>query len=126
MDTDSFTAYIKTDDIYKDIAGDVEPTFDTLNYELDRPLPKAKNKKGIGLMKDKLGGKIMTKFVGLRAKTYSYLIDDGREDKKAKGTKKCVIKKKLKFENYKNCLEATQLQNKINHLEKYKINVNSL
>ena len=77
-------------------------------------------------MKDKLGGKIMTKFVGLRAKTYSYLIDDGREDKKAKGTKKCVIKKKLKFENYKNCLEATQLQNKINHLEKYKINVNSL
>ena len=77
-------------------------------------------------MKDKLGGKIMTKFVGLRAKTYSYLIDDGREDKKAKGTKKCVIKKKLKFENYKNCLEATQLQNKINHLEKYKININSL
>ena len=126
MDTDSFTAYIKTDDIYKDTAGDVEPTFDTLNYELDRPLPKAKNKKGIGLMKDKLGGKIMTKFVGLRAKTYSYLIDDGREDKKAKGTKKCVIKKKLKFENYKNCLEATQLQNKINHLEKYKININSL
>ena len=126
MDTDSFTAYIKTDDIYKDIAGDAEPTFDTLNFELDRPLPKAKNKKRIGLMKDKLGGKIMTKFVGLRAKTYSYLIDDGREDKKAKGTKKCVIKKKLKFENYKNCLEATQLQNKINHLEKYKINVNSL
>ena len=115
MDTDSFTAYIKTDDIYKDIAGDVEPTFDSLNYELDRPLPKAKNKKGIGLMKDKLGGKIMTKFVGLRAKTYSYLIDDGREDKKAKGTKKCVIKKTLKFENYKNCLEATQLQNKINY-----------
>ena len=88
VDTDSFTAYIKTDDIYKDIAGDVEPTFDTLNYELDRPLPKAKDKKGIGLMKDKLGGKIMTKFVGLRAKTYNYLIDDGREDKKAKATKK--------------------------------------
>ena len=51
-------------------------------------------------MKDKLGGKIMTKFVGLRAKTYSYLIDDASEDKKAKGTKKCVIKRKLKFENY--------------------------
>ena len=42
-------------------------------------------------MKDELGGKIMTKFVGLRAKTYSYLIDDGNEDKKAKGTKKSVI-----------------------------------
>ena len=49
----------------------------------------------------------MIKFVGLRAKTYSYLIDDGSEDKKAKGTKKCVIKRKLKFKNCRNCLEAT-------------------
>ena len=63
-------------------------------------------------MKDELGGKIMTKFVGLRAKTYSYLIDDSSEDKKAKDTKS-VIKRKLKFENYKNCLEATQRENKI-------------
>ena len=46
-------------------------------------------------MKDELGGKIMTKFVGLRAKTYSYLIDDCSEDKKAKDTKKCVIKNKI-------------------------------
>ena len=46
----------------------------------------------------------MTKFVGLRAKTYSYSIDYGSENKKAKGSKKCVIKRKLKFENYKNCL----------------------
>ena len=58
-------------------------------------------------MKDELGRKIMRKFVGLRAKTYSYLIDDSSEHKKAKGTKKCVIKRKLKFENYKNCLQAT-------------------
>ena len=58
-------------------------------------------------MKVKLEGKIITKFVGLSAKTYSYFIDDGSEDKKAKGTKKCVIKRKLKFENYKNCLEST-------------------
>ena len=43
---------------------------------------------------------------------YSCLIDDGSEDKKAKGTKKCFIKRKLKFENYKNCLEATQLEKK--------------
>ena len=60
----------------------------------------------------------MIKFVGLRAKTYSYLIDDGSEDKKAKGTKNCVIRRKPKFENYKNCLEATQLENKINYLQK--------
>ena len=59
-------------------------------------------------MKDELGGKVMTKFVGLRAKTYSYVTDDGCQDKKGKGTKKCVIKKQLKFENYENCLEATK------------------
>ena len=51
-------------------------------------------------------------FVGLRAKIYSYLIDNGTEDKKAKSSKKCIIKRKLKFENYENCLEATQLEKK--------------
>ena len=68
-------------------------------------------------MKDKLGWKVITKFVGLKAKTYSYLVDNGSEDKKAKSAKKCVIKK-LKFENYKSCLEATQLGNKINYRKK--------
>ena len=68
-------------------------------------------------MKDKLGPKIMTKFVGLKAKTYSFLIEDGSEDKKAKATKKYVIKRKFKFENFKNCLEATQLESKINYLD---------
>ena len=100
MDTDSFIAYIKTSKIYEDIAEDIETRFDISNYELDKPLPKGKNKNIIGLLKDELGGKIMTKFVGLRAKNYSYLIDGGSEDKKkAKGTKKCIIKRKLKFEN---------------------------
>ena len=87
-----FIIYIKTDDIYKGIAEDVETRFDTSNFELDRPLPKGKIEKVIGLMKDELGRKIMTKLVGLRAKAYSYLIDDGCEDKKAKDTKKCVLK----------------------------------
>ena len=63
-------------------------------------------------MKDKLGGQIMEEFVGLRAKTYSYLKDNNDEDKKAKGTKKCVIKRKRKFEDYKNCLEAGKIENK--------------
>ena len=56
-------------------------------------------------MKDELGGKIITEFVTLRSKTYSYLTDDNKEDKKAKGTKKkCVIKGMIKFNDYKNCL----------------------
>ena len=55
-------------------------------------------------MKDELGGKIITEFVTLRPKTYSYLTDDGKENKKAKGTKKCVIKKMIKFNDYKKCL----------------------
>ena len=59
MDTNSSIVYIKTNGIYKDIAEDVETRFDTSKYELDRPLPKGKNKKGIGLMKDELGGKIV-------------------------------------------------------------------
>ena len=104
MDTDSFIIYIKAEDFYKDIADDVECKFDTSNYEADRPLPAGKNKKVIGLMKDELGHKIMTEFVALRPKTYSYLKDDCKEDKKAKGTKKCVIKRELKFNNYKDCL----------------------
>ena len=63
-----------------------------------------KNKKVIGLMKDELGGKILTEFVTLRPKTYSYLTDDGNKDKKAKGTKKCITQRMIKFDDYKNCL----------------------
>ena len=55
-------------------------------------------------MKDELGGRIMTAFFTLRPKAYTYLIDDGKEDKKAKGTKKCVIKRMSKFDDYKKCL----------------------
>ena len=95
---------IKTNDFYKDISNDVENRFDTSNYEVNRPLPTGKNKKVIGLMKDELGGKIITKFVTLSPKTYSFLTDDGKEDKKAKGTKKCIIKKMIKFNDYKKCL----------------------
>ena len=85
MDKESFIVYIETGDIYKNIAKDVETRFGTLTYELEcnpieRLLPKGKNKKVIGLMKDELGRKIMIKFVGLKAKTYSYLIDDSNEE----------------------------------------------
>ena len=74
MNTDSFIMNIKTNDFYEDIANDVENRFDTSNYEVSKPLPLGKNK------------------------------NDGKEDKKAKGTKKCVIKKMIKFNDYKKCL----------------------
>ena len=105
-DTDSFVIYIKTKDFYKDISDDVERWFDTSNYDKNdkRPLPIGKNKKVPGLFKDELGGKIITEVVALRPKTYAYLMDDGSNHKKAKGTKKCIIKQKLMFENYKDCV----------------------
>ena len=88
-------------------------------------LSKGKNKKVIVLIKGELGRKVMTRLVALRAKTYSYLIDDGSEEK-AKGTKKCVMKRKPKFENYKICLEATQPDKKLSHLEKNKTDIDCL
>ena len=68
----------------------------------------------------------MTKFVGLKAKIFSYLIDDSSENKISKTHKKYVIKRKLKSKNYKSCSQATQFENKINYLEKNKINIDSL
>ena len=63
-----FLAHVKTDNIYKDIAEDVETRFDTSNYEINKPFPRGKNKKVIGLMKDELDEQIVKKNVGLRAK----------------------------------------------------------
>ena len=74
----------------------------------------AKNEKVIGLMKDELGGQIMKKIVELRSKAYSYLKDNNEEDEKAKVTKKCgVIKRNLKYNDYKKSLEASQIESKI-------------
>ena len=106
MDTDSFIIQIKTKNFYKDIADDAEKWIDTSNYDKNdkRLLPVGINKKVLSMLKDELAGKIMTEFVMLRAKTYAYLIEDGSEQKKAKGTKKCIIKRELMFENYKDSL----------------------
>ena len=109
MDTDSFILQIQRDDFFKDINNDVNKWFDTSNYEKNdnRPLEIGKNKKVIGKFYDELGGKILTEFVALRAKTYTYvqLNDDKLEEhKKAKSAKKCVIKKHLSFDLYKKAL----------------------
>ena len=104
MDTDSLVYHIKTENFYSDIVNDLEERFDTSGYVPDHPLPFGKNQKIIRLMKDELGGTIMTEFVLLRPKLCSYKKLDGSEDKKCKGIKKCVFKKTLTFKDYKNCL----------------------
>ena len=86
-----------------DIADDIPTRFDTSGYCSNRPLPTGLNKKVVGLIKDELGGDIMTEFAALRSKLYSFRKTDGSEDKKRKGIKKCVVKKTLSFEDYKNC-----------------------
>ena len=105
-DTDSFIYHIKTEDFYSDISGDVTERFDTSGYDKAdaRPLPIGLNKEVIGLMKDELGGKIMTEFVALKPKSYAYRKLDNNEDKKCIGIKKCMMNKTLNFDDYKNCL----------------------
>ena len=105
MDTDSFIIFIKISLLTLKIG--------LILQIMNRPLPTGKNKKVIGLMKDELGGKIITEFVTLRPKTYSFLTDDGKEDKKAKGTKKSVIKTMIKFNDYKKCLLSDEVMLKL-------------
>ena len=111
MDTDSFIVHIETEDFYIVIAKDVDKWFETSVYDKDhnRPLPIGKNKKVIGMFKEELNGKIMTELCAPRAKTYAFKYDNDKEKKKTKGTKKCVIKNDLTFENYKELV----LKNKI-------------
>ena len=68
----------------------------------------------------------MVKFVRLWAKTYSCLKDYDDEYKKAKGTKKCVIKRNLKFRDYKKCWKTSQIKNVINYSEKKEINADNI
>ena len=104
IDTDSFIMHIKTDDFYKDISADVDKWFHASNFNKNdnRPLEIDKNKKLLCKFKDKIGSKTMTKFVALRAKTCSFLIDEYTDEdyeknkivnKKAKKTKKCVVER---------------------------------
>ena len=116
MDIDSFIIHIITEDFYEDIANDVERCFDKSSYDENKtvtiPLPIGKNKKVISLFKDELGGKIMKEFCALKPKTYPYSIDGYDDDydknklinKKAKGSKKCAIKRRLIIENNKDSL----------------------
>ena len=125
MNTDIFIVHVKTEDIYKYITKDVETRFDTSNYEIGRPLPMGKTE-SIWVNERQIRWTNHEKTVGLRAKTYSYSKDNNDKDKKAKETKKCVIKWKLKFKDYKKCLKASQIENMMIYLEKREIDVDWL
>ena len=105
-DTDSLMYEIQTEDFYKDISGDVKDRFDTSDYPENHPsgIPTGINKKVLGMFKDEAAGKIIKEFVGLRAKLYSYKMDEGGESKKCKGIKKRVVESSISHEDYKTCL----------------------
>ena len=107
-DTDSLLYEIETEDFYKDISGDVKDRFDTSDYPENHPsgIPTGVNKKVLGMFKDEEAGKIINEFVGLRAKLYSYKMDEGKEKKRCKGIKKAVVEKSIRHEDYKTCLKT--------------------
>ena len=118
-DTDSLVLEIETEDFFADISADVPKWFDTNDFSPEHPavlngMPIVpENKKKIGLMKDECGGAVMTEFVALKPKLYSFLTEEDekiREKQKAKGVKKCIIRKSLRHENFKKCLMSGQSQ----------------
>ena len=82
-----------------------------------RPLPIGMNKKVIRKFKDEPGEKVITELITLRAKVYANLKEDGSEHKRAKGTKKCIIKREIMFENYRESLKIKSYQNRNKDLE---------
>ena len=111
-DTDSLMYEIETEDFYKDISEDVKDRFDTSDYPENHPsgIPTGINKKVLGMFKDEAAGKIIIEFVGLRAKLYSFIMEDGKENKRCKGVKKQVVESSITHEDYKTCLRTGKEQ----------------
>ena len=105
-DTDSLFYEIQTEDFYKDISGDVKNRFDTSDYPENHPsgIPTGINKKVLGMFKDEAAGKIIKEFVGLRSKLYSFIMEEGKENKRCKAVKKQVVENNITHEDYKTCL----------------------
>ena len=101
-DTDSLMYEIQTEDFYVDISADVKHRFDISNYSDNHPsgIPSGFNKKVPGMFKDEVDGKVIDKFVGLRAKLYSYKMFEGEESIKCKRVKKSVVKNSITQEDY--------------------------
>ena len=122
-DTDSLCYYIQTKDIYKDMKKDKQ-LFDTSDYPKDHKLYSEKNKKVLGKMKDETAGKLITEFVGLRAKLYAFKTLENKEIKKAKGVKKSVINQAINIEDYKRALfENETVYRKMNTIQSKKHDV---
>ena len=102
-DTDSLTYEIETSDVYQDFWNDKDK-FDNSDYPQDSQYFNTTNKKVIGKFKDEAAGIPITEFVGLRSKMYSYMKDNQKGGKTAKGIKKNIIKNDIKHENYKEVL----------------------
>ena len=111
-DTDSLLYLIHTDDFYKDISHDIKNKFDTSDYPPNHEsgILTEVNKKVIGMFKDEVAGRQITHFVGLRPKLYSFKVEDGSLTKKCKGVKKNVVKNKIEFEDYVECLFSGERQ----------------
>lgn len=106
IDTDSFIYELKCNDVYEEVIKTDLERFDTSDYPSDNSynIPLV-NKKVLGLMKDEVNGKIITHFVGLRSKMYSFKVQGDKEVKRAKGTKYNVVRNKLTFNDYFECLQ---------------------
>ena len=132
-DTDRLMYQIKTDDVYLDFWDDRDK-FDLSDFPKNSPFYDGTYKKVIGKMKDESPGVPITRFYGLRSKMYAYGDDRGKESKKAKGTKKSVVSKEIKLDNYQDVLiDSNQMRHKMktirskNHkLGTYEINKISL
>ncbi|XP_066595377.1 uncharacterized protein [Prorops nasuta] len=121
-DTDSLVYSIECDDVYSVMKRDLVK-FDTSDYPPDNRygLPRV-NKKVPGLMKDENNGKIMTEFIGLRAKMYTFKVQDCTKiTKKAKGVKGYVIDRNITFDDYKDCLDNFTVQSRNQNLIRSKL-----
>ena len=126
-DTDSLCVEIETEDVYEDMQKDKE-YYDFSEYPKDHPLYSINNRAVVGRMKDEFNGKIISEFVGLRSKLYSLTIDGEKKEKKvAKGVKRCVINKELKFSDFKSTLvNKTKLNKNMNFIKSKLHNVNTV
>ena len=102
-DTDSLTYEIEAEDVYQDFWYDKDK-FDNGDYPENSPYHDKTNKKVIGKLKDEAASIPIVEFVGLKSKMYSYIKNDEKGAKTAKGIKKNVIKNHIKHEDYKEVL----------------------